>query len=118
MQKEVLLFAEEFVSDNRPLFNSAQGQVFVGSCPVSGEKRVIKQINLANNPKALVKELQVFKLFVAKLGEPEGQDIDPLNPDLSNNNSAEVGDIEEIIKYPDLFRMIKGVPKILGLKYT
>jgi hypothetical protein len=74
------------VADNRPLFNSAQGQVFIGSCPVSGDRRVIKQINLAQNPKALVKELQVFQLFVEKLGAPQNQDIDPLDPKLSGGS--------------------------------
>ena len=64
MNREVLLFAEEFISDKKPLLNSAQGQVFIGVNPADNQKRVIKQINLQSNPKALVKELQVFKLFV------------------------------------------------------
>ncbi len=42
MNKEVLLFAEEIVCDDRPLFTSAQGQVFFGTCPQTGQKIVIK----------------------------------------------------------------------------
>ena len=42
MKREVLLFAEEFISDNQPLFNSAQGQVFIGRNTNDGERRVIK----------------------------------------------------------------------------
>lgn len=42
MNKEVLLFAEDIVCDNRPLINSAQGQVFFGTCTQTKKRIVIK----------------------------------------------------------------------------
>lgn len=42
--------------------------------------------------------------------------------DKENSGSSEIsavrGKIEEIISHPDLFEMIKGVPRILGFTYT
>lgn len=131
MHKEVLLFAEEIVCDNRPLFHSAQGQVFFGTCPQTKQKIVVKQINLKNNPAALVKELQVFQLFVNRIELQMNQDeIGPQRADsrpdcnIRSEKSFEdvklddIGKIEEIISKPDMFQMIKGVPRILGFTYT
>lgn len=64
MKQEVLLFAEEIVCDNRPKCNSVQGQVFFGKCTETGQKIVIKQINIQENPDALIKELQVFNMYI------------------------------------------------------
>jgi len=40
--------------------------------------------------------------------------------ELSSNQIKldDIGKIEEIISKPDLFEMIKGVPRILGFTYT
>lgn len=57
MKKEVLLFAEEIICDNKPLVNSGQGQVFFGRCPKRNNRIVVKQINIDYNPEALIKEL-------------------------------------------------------------
>jgi hypothetical protein len=57
MNREVLLFAEDIIVDNKPLVSSGQGQVFFGTCPRKKERIVIKQINIQNNPEALIKEL-------------------------------------------------------------
>ena len=35
-----------------------------------------------------------------------------------NEKLDEIGKIEEIISKPDMFQMIKGVPRILGFTYT
>jgi hypothetical protein len=64
MKQEVLLFAEEIVCDSRPQCSSAQGQVFFGKCTQTGQKIVIKQINIQENPDALIKELQVFNMYI------------------------------------------------------
>lgn len=64
MFREVLLFAEDFISDNRPIVCSGQSQVFFGLCAQTGERVVIKQISIQHNPEALIKELQVFQLFM------------------------------------------------------
>ena len=42
MNKEVLLFAEDIIVDNKPLVSSGQGQVFFGYCPRKKERIVIK----------------------------------------------------------------------------
>ena len=91
--------------------------MFFGDCPTTGERRVIKQINLKNNPKALVKELQVFKLFIQKLDEP-GQDSPPVNNTEDVEGSEAFIELQEVIRNPDMFRTIQGVPRVLGLKYT
>lgn len=36
----------------------------------------------------------------------------------NSNSNPEFSFIKETLDYPDLFKTIKGVPKILGLKYT
>lgn len=81
----------------------------------------MKQINLENNPAALVKELQVFQLFVNRIAEQNQDEIGPCM-EKENSGSAEIsavrGKIEEIISHPDFFEMIKGVPRILGFTYT
>ena len=46
MNREVLLFAEDIIVDNKPLVSSGQGQVFFGTCPRKKERIVIKQINI------------------------------------------------------------------------
>ena len=63
MKREVLLFAEEILIDNKPLKDSAQSQVFIGICTETANKIVIKQIDYLLNPEALIKELQVHSLF-------------------------------------------------------
>lgn len=68
MKSEVLLFAEEIVCFNRPLAKSAQGQVFIGKCTETGEKIVIKQISIEENMEALIKELQVFSMYLNSVG--------------------------------------------------
>lgn len=86
---------------------------------------------MENNPAALVKELQVFQLFVNRIALQQNQDaIGPQRADSrqdsniqSDKSQDEVknddfGRIEEIISKPDLFQMIKGVPRILGFTYT
>lgn len=60
MKREVLLFAEDIVCDNRGMVASGQSQVFFGKCPRTSERIVIKQINIDHNSDALIKELQVF----------------------------------------------------------
>jgi len=57
MNREVLLFAEDIIVDNKPLVSSGQGQVFFSTYPRKKERIVIKQINIQNNPEALIKEL-------------------------------------------------------------
>ncbi len=92
---------------------------------------MVKQINLENNPAALVKELQVFQLFVNRIEFQQNQDeIGPQRADSRQDSNVlsekslddakmdDIGKIEEIISKPDLFQMIKGVPRILGFTYT
>lgn len=67
MKKEVLLFAEDIIVDKKPLVNSDQSQVFTGVCTQTGHKIVIKQIDILNNPDALIKELQIQSLFTYNL---------------------------------------------------
>ena len=69
MKREVQLLANEIIVDDSPFINSGQGQVFFGTCPITKEKIVIKQIDLDENPTALIKELQVFQLFYNKISE-------------------------------------------------
>jgi hypothetical protein len=74
MKQEVLLFAEEIVCDSRPQCSSAQGQVFFGKCTQTGQKIVIKQINIQENPDALIKELQVFNMYINSMNEDQPKD--------------------------------------------
>ena len=74
MKQEVLLFAEEIVCDSRPQCSSAQGQVFFGKCTQTGQKIVIKQINIQENPDALIKELQVFNMYINTMNEDQPKD--------------------------------------------
>jgi hypothetical protein len=74
MKQEVLLFAEEIVCDSRPQCSSAQGQVFFGKCTQTGQKIVIKQINIQENPDALIKELQVFNMYINSMNADQPQD--------------------------------------------
>lgn len=67
---------------------------------MTGERRVIKQINIKQNPKALVKELQVFKLFIERLVEPS-QDDKPRESEILG-----VDELQELISKPDLFKFI------------
>lgn len=70
MRKEVLYFAEEIVCDDRPPVSSGQSLVFFGRCPIKNQRIVVKQINIENNAQPLIKELQVFQLFIGKSSLP------------------------------------------------
>lgn len=64
---EVLLFAEDIIVDSGPLDSSAQAKIYFGTCTKTNQRIVIKQINLMSNSEALVKELQIFQLFISKI---------------------------------------------------
>jgi hypothetical protein len=88
MKQEVLLFAEEIVCDSRPQCSSAQGQVFFGKCTQTGQKIVIKQINIQENPDALIKELQVFNMYINSMNEDQPHDnsaAEQLNQEADRN---------------------------------
>ena len=54
----------------------------------------------------------MFKLFVERLDQPN-QDDKPRESEILG-----VDELQELIQKPDMFKYIRGVPRILGLKYT
>jgi hypothetical protein len=91
MSRKVQLFANEFISDKKPLISSQQGQVFFGKCAKTGERIVVKQINISYSANSLIKELQVFDIFLQFMAQmvPNEQDIKPDSGDEERKESKD-----------------------------